>query len=168
MQKKKRIKAKSADFASSSSHNSSQGLRQLLADLLIAYRSLHALVAIRSISAVEPPSFLIETDSKKPASILPTAVVANLRALTPCSNKVSSSPYVLPLGSGRRKKVHVAQHKAVPAQKKPVFAPQPHAVGLSMRGVRMLATMLAMLYMLRANTTDFARRRVDVSSATSE
>src|SRR5271168_5527607 len=58
-----------------------------------------------------------------------TWVCLNLRADTLRSNNMSNSPYVRPLGSGRRKKIQTTQRKQVPHQKKPDFAPQFQAVG---------------------------------------
>src|ERR1700753_3673551 len=97
-----------------------------------------------------------------------TIVVLNLRAGTFCSNSKSSSAYVLPFGSGRRKKVQMKQMKQVPAKKKPDLAPQFQAVGLSIRGVMTLMAIPVMLYRFRANTTLLARRRVDDNSDTKE
>ena len=73
------------------------------------------------------------------------SVVLNLRAATFLSNSSSSSPKVLPFGSGSRHQLHKIPITLVPAQKKPALAPHPHAVGLSMRGVMMFVTMPEML-----------------------
>lgn len=53
-----------------------------------------------------------------------TFVPANFLADTFCSNSISSSPYVLPLGSGSLKYTQITTQPHVPAQKKAVFAPQ--------------------------------------------
>lgn len=109
--------------------------------------------------------------SRSPVPAVPkdsTLVSLNLRALMCASNRMSISAYDRPLGSGRRKYVHIAHRAPDAAQKKPALAPQCQDVGLSMWGVRTLATTPVMLYRFRARTTVLLRRRVEEISATSE
>jgi hypothetical protein len=93
-------------------------------------------------------------------------VVLELAALILRENMMSSSSYVLPLHSGRRKYAQMVHKRQRPAAKKPDLPFQLPSVGLRMYGATQKLMMLKTLYAFLPKAILFERKRVDEVSPT--